>query len=364
MIQEAVATLKARLEVLELSRVQKAINSEERQRNGALVDHSRVLGVRREPQRMHRDPGNKNVVKMSPPRTLGPILIAFLCFCVPEFVAAQSTAGPLPPAHSSDEPVASAPVAKPRSAALLGDKPNLSGTWNLNKDQSDDPQQLIDQASKTAANNPGTRSHVSLGGGGWGGMGGTGGAGPRIGNGGGQGRSQDREGQDMTDELSQITIEQTASTAKIVSSFGDVLGVYPSGGPRESNGATKTSGNTSSDTSNTTTGGSTLAPSNTSSSNSSSNPSGNSTAGAANSSSSGGSNRSSGGEGANATPIAKWKDTQLIVVTSGQRGGTITRTYELSSDSQQLNVTTVMDNPRFKHPVTIIFVYDPAPSGG
>jgi hypothetical protein len=53
-----------------------------------------------------------------------------------------------------------------------------------------------------------------------------------------------------------------------------------------------------------------------------------------------------------------------VAVTPGRRQGSTTRTYELSPDGKQLYVTTKIDNPRFKSPVTFRLVYDPAQSGG
>ena len=301
-------------------------------------------------------------------RAVLPISIACFCFSFLHSISAQtSPAGPLRPAPPSDQPTEAAPVAKPRNAALLGGKPNLSGTWNLNKDQSDDPQRLIEQASKSTGGSNGGRVHGGWGGGGsWGGVGGSGGAGPRIGTGGSQGQGQSQGGgqgrgqREMTEDLSQITVEQTATSAKIIGPNGGVLGLYPVPGSNSTNAVNPSSTNTASNASSSSSAsGSSNAPSDTSSTASSSSSSGSSTA----------SNSSSGSNGGDRTdshgiPVAKWKGNQLVVVTSGAHGDTITRTYELSADSQQLDVTTTIDTSRLKHPVTINFVYDPAPSGG
>ena len=59
-------------------------------------------------------------------------------------------------------------------------------------------------------------------------------------------------------------------------------------------------------------------------------------------------------------PVAKWQGSQLVASMQGRRGGSPTRTYELSSDGKQLIVTTKMQNPRFTQPVTFRLVYDPA----
>ena len=111
----------------------------------------------------------------------------------------------------------------------------------------------------------------------------------------------------MTADFSQLTIEQTTSSAKVTDSSGRVLAVYS-----------------------------------------------NSDASKNNSSNSGNSDEE------NAPAAAQWKGDQLVAVTQGRRGGSTTRTYELSPDGTQLYVTTKMDNPRFQQPVTFRFVYDPA----
>jgi hypothetical protein len=353
MIQYAAATLKALPEVLELSRALKAITCEDGGESGQSCPFKRLIRAIRG-RKMLRYRTNK----MSSLRAVLPIFIAFFCFPFLHSIAAQtSPAGPLSPAPPSDQPTETAPVAKPRNAVLLGGKPNLSGTWNLNKDQSDDPQQLIEQDSKSTGGSNGGRVH-----GGWGGVGGTGGAGPRIGTGGSQGQTggQGRGQREMTEDLSQITVEQTATSAKIIGPNGGVLGLYPAPSSNSTNAVNSSSTNTASNASSSSpASGSSKAPSDTSSGASGSSSGGSSTASNSSSDSNGGDRTDS-----HATPVAKWKGNQLVVVTSGAHGGTITRTYELSADSQQLDVTTTIDNSRLKHPVTINFVYDPAPSGG
>jgi hypothetical protein len=298
-------------------------------------------------------------------RAILPIFIVFFCFTTLRSAAQTSSAGPLPPAAPSDQPTAELVVAKPRSAALLGDKPNLSGIWNLNKDQSDDPQQLIQQANKSSGinNNNGGRVHGGWGGGGWGGLGSPGG-GMGGSQGQGQGRSQAGDQREMTDDVSQITIEQTATTAKIIGLSGDLLGVYQGSDTPNAKPESTSSGNTAASTASNTAGSSSEKSAGTPASNSPGNPPGTSSGGAPASSGNGGSTNGGDRTDSHGTPVAKWKGNQLVVVTPGEHGGTTTRIYELSADSQQLDVTTKLDNPRFKHPVTINFVYDPAPSGG
>jgi hypothetical protein len=251
---------------------------------------------------------------------------------------AQETAGPLPAAAPSDQPP---PSPRATAPAQIGGKPNLSGTWALNKDESDDPRQAMQQQSGNSGGHGGGGGgvHVGMGGGGMGG-GGWGGGGQRGGGGsGGGGRRGAQSGSgDATNNLSQLTIEQTASSAKVIGDSGDVLALYSaddssketpssapvSGASSSSSGASSGSGSSASSSSNT-----------------------------------------SSGDSASASPAAQWQGTQLVAVTPGRREGSkTTRTYELSPDGKQLYVTTTMDNPRFKKPVTFRLVYDPAQSGG
>lgn len=174
-------------------------------------------------------------------------------------------------------------------------KPNLAGQWKLNKDQSDDPRQKMQEAM--AANGQG-------GGRGAGGEGGEGGGGRR---GGGQGQGGPGA---MMNDLAQLTVAQTDTSVKVSSASGRVLAAYP-----EDQQAAKPSsngGNPDDDTR-------TYTP-----------------------------------------PVAKWQGSQLVASMQGRRGGSTTRTYEVSSDGKQLIVTTKMQNPRFTQPVTFRLVYDPA----
>jgi hypothetical protein len=119
--------------------------------------------------------------------------------------------------------------------------------------------------------------------------------------------NEGREGSGMMNDFSQLTIEQTSSSTKVTGSSGRVLALYSSAASR-------------------------------------------------------GDNASEAGD-ANAPPAAQWQDNRLVVVTQGRRGGSTTRTYELSPDTKQLYVTSKIQNPRFQQPVTIRLVYDPAQAG-
>jgi hypothetical protein len=213
----------------------------------------------------------------------------------PSRASAQAADGPQAGATPSDQP---ASQQAPRAIPQIGGHPSLAGNWTLNKDQSDDPRQKMQAARGNS-------------GGGQGGGGGNGG-GRRGGGGRGQG--------DMAADFSKLTIEQTATSAKVSGSSGRVLALC---------------------------------------STDKSSPSANSSA------SNDAGNSGDYGEGGNQGPVpAQWQGNQLVATTQGRRGGSTTRTYELSPDGTQLYVTTKMDNPRLQHPVTYRFVYDAANANG
>lgn len=107
----------------------------------------------------------------------------------------------------------------------------------------------------------------------------------------------------MMEDLSQLTIEQTDSTAKIVGASGRVLALYSDSKPGDN--STPSAGD-------------------------SDNP-----------------------------PAAKWQGDQLVVEMPGRRGGKMTRTYTLSPSGDQLYVTTQMEGGRLRQLVMFRFVYDP-----
>ena len=173
------------------------------------------------------------------------------------------------------------------------------------------------------------------GGGGWGGRGGGNGGGGYGGHRGGEQNGRENP----LDDLSTLTIDQTATSATVTGESGRTLAQYVAPAPSQSS---STANNSSAGTQ---TG--TASSSSTSSSSSASN-----------------SDPNGQGDSTSAPPAAQWKGSQLVAVTPGRRQGKTTRTYELSPDGKQLYVTTKIENPRFKNPVTFRLVYDPAPSGG
>jgi hypothetical protein len=211
-------------------------------------------------------------------------------------------------------PITPNPSAKPQQAPPQGttrvpdhdSKEGLAGTWKLNRDQSDDPRQKLEQASSGGSGGWG-QGPVGGGGGGWGGWGGPWGG---VGGGRNRGASQfpDDGAVDMSD-FSQLTIEQSDSAAKVTGADGRVLAQYSAntGRDKTSQDAKKRSKD-------------------------------------------------------NANTTAHWQGDELVTTTTGWRGTKITRTYELAPNGKQLYVSTRLDNPRFNQPVNIRFVYDPARS--
>jgi hypothetical protein len=227
----------------------------------------------------------------------------------PTSAFAQAADGPQSGATPSDQPSSTQ-----HSVPQIGGHPSLAGTWTLNKDQSDDPRQKMREAMGGGGGNGGDGNGGGGNGNGGGGFGGRGMGGGRRGGGGGQG--------EMNAEFSQLTIAQTATSAKVTGSSGRVLAQYSSDNSSQS----------------------------TNSANSNSGDANNADSGA--------------GENQGAPAAAQWQGSQLVATTQGRRGDSTSRTYELSPDGTQLYVTTKMDNPRLQQPVTFRFVYDAAKSNG
>jgi len=241
---------------------------------------------------------------------LGFVLSAF------SLAANAQTVGPITPKASAQPQQAPSETVTP--APDRDSKNGLAGAWKLNRDQSDDPRQKVEQASNGGGGGWG-QGPSGGGGGGWGRPGGWGGwGGPGTGGGGGGGANRggrpfpDEGALDMSD-FSQLTIEQSDSAAKVTGANGRVLAQYDAnnGSDKNTREATKKSK-----------------------------------------------------ESSNTPPAARWQGDELVTTTNGRSGTKTTRTYELSPNGKQLYVTTRLDNPRFNQPVSVRFVYDPARSKG
>lgn len=111
-------------------------------------------------------------------------------------------------------------------------------------------------------------------------------------------------------DFSQLTIEQSDSSAKVTGATGRILAVYSSDNGNDKDAAKKSK------------------------------------------------------DGGYVPPVAKRQGDGLVTTVNGARGTKTTRVYELSSDGRQLYVTTRLENPRWNQPVNIRFVYDQSRSSG
>jgi hypothetical protein len=187
-----------------------------------------------------------------------------------------------------------------QAAAAPAARPSLAGTWKLNKDQSDDPRQKMQQAMGSMNEGQGQGN-------------GNGGGRPGRGQGGPGG------GAGMMTEWAQLTVTQLDANVKITGASGRVL-------------ATTTPPD----------------------------PAADSKSDAEASNSAGGGQRGD----RRTPPVAQWQGSQLVTTGRGGGGGGTTRTYELSSDGKQLIVTTKITNERLTQPVTYRLVYDSEKSSG
>ena len=214
----------------------------------------------------------------------GGVLAVSACLAVPRLWAQAE--GPI------TAPSTQAAPANASQTAAHGANMSLAGTWKINKDQSDDPRTKLQQAMGNGGNRGGRTGGGRTGGGRTGGP-----------LGGGGGRRQGAGTMDMTD-FNQLTIEQSASIAKVTGTTGRVLALYTSAPQSDAKASDPNS----------------YAP-----------------------------------------PAAQWQGDQLVTVTQALRGNAkTTRAYALSPDGKHLYVSTTLDNRRFSQPVTIRFVYDSA----
>jgi len=194
------------------------------------------------------------------------------------------------------------------SLALRGlDMPNLSGTWQLDRDASDDPKKVMEEAR---AASPGGRpggggghggGGHGHGGGGMGGVGSSGGSGGRHGSGSGSGGEPSASGPDpeMLAALETLTISHAEPKLTIQDASGRERVVFTDGRVIEEE-------------------------------------------------------RSHGGK----TKVeAQWKDGRIEIVSKPETGAKVTEAFSITADGSHLTVTTKLEGGR-TGTVTIRRIYD------
>jgi hypothetical protein len=187
--------------------------------------------------------------------------------------------------------------------------PNLTGTWQLNKDASDDAQKAMKEARAAESRGGGGGGGMGGGGGGMGGRGGHGGGGGG-GMGGGRGSHGDSGSQsssgngDWFGALDTLVIQHGEPSLTITDAAGRVHALYTDGRKTEEE-------------------------------------------------------RSHGGT---TSVTATWKDGHLEVVSRPENGSKITETYSVTADRSQLTVVTKIEGSRGPA-FTIRRVYDAVQPG-
>jgi hypothetical protein len=231
-------------------------------------------------------------------RWMAPICGTVLMLALVGSANAQAPPGPMAPPRPGTAPEAPPPSEPGRAPARIGGKPALAGEWKLNRSDSDDPRQRLQQATNPRGMGGGRGGWGGPGGGGPGGPGGGGGYGGR-----GQGGNGQGDVNSMMSDLSYLTIRQTDKKVTVQTDSGRLLAEYP----LSDQGSSKSEDSQSSK------------------------------------------NNS-----------AQWQGDALVIVTQGRSGGKTTRTFELSSDGSQLYMTTRMEGGRLSQPVTFRLAYDPS----
>jgi len=192
-------------------------------------------------------------------------------------------------------------------AAQTVKMPDLTGTWQLDKDASDDPEKVLKEA-RSSEGGPGGGGPGGMGGGmGHGGHGGHGGGGGGSRGGGDRGQQGDPARQDAGDwfaSLQSLRIEHKEPLLTITDAAGRQRVVYTDGRKTEIE-------------------------------------------------------RSHGGT---TVLVASWKDGHVQVVATPESGPKMTETYAITADGSQLTVTTKIEGGR-RAAVTIRRVYDSVKPG-
>jgi hypothetical protein len=236
-----------------------------------------------------------------------PGFLAIVSLASPNLLRGQAAPGPLPPAEPL--PPAHAPAA-PREQKTLSpqERRNLSGSWKLNRDESDDPQKKIQESRGANGGGGGggpygggRRGGVSFPGGGVGFPGGGGGHGPYGGHGGSGQSNEDRQRmQELLRPADSLTITQKKDAEIDLTDDSSRKRVFYTDGRKLEK-----------------------------------------------------SNDVSVQEVA-----AHWDEYRLVSEEESSHGGKITRTLELAPDGQQLYETLRMDRSQSNSFVDIRYVYD------
>ena len=161
----------------------------------------------------------------------GPLFgICFLAmlFCfAPKNTAAQAAPGPMGPPQSTDGATSEVPPAPPPKPVRkpIGGHPNLSGQWNINRDDSDNAEQKVRAANESSTMGDPRYGHGNNGPFGYPGGPGNG---PYGGGGypGGQRPTYDKEIPDPSIGLSRLTIDETPTSAVVMDDSGETIANY------------------------------------------------------------------------------------------------------------------------------------------
>ncbi len=229
------------------------------------------------------------------------------CMASPSFLRAQAPPGPLPPTQVPTE----TPVqAKEPQSQPSEQKQNLSGSWKLNRNESDDPRKKMQEAR--GGNGGGGGRSPSGGGRPVGGgfpfplPGGGGGRGPYGGRGGGQGGGQDDGDREQMQELftpaNSLTISQKDAEVDLTDDQNRRRVFYTDGRQLQKSKDDKYR-----------------------------------------------------------EVAAHWEESRLVSEEKGPRGGTIRQSFEVVPGGQQLYERLQLSDPRSGSPVVIRYVYDNIP---
>jgi hypothetical protein len=239
-------------------------------------------------------------IKMSETKTI--VAAASLCvaaLCLPAPIHAQAPAGPLP--ASTAQP-SDAPAARPQPSAVdVKPRTSILGGWKLNRDESDDPRQKMQQARPNGGGNRGGGVRMGIPGMGGGPYGGHRGAGQN-----GENEQERERMQALIAAANSMTLAQREPKdpeVDLVEDQNRTTLFFTDGRKLEK----------------------------------SKDPN-------------------------NQQVAAHWDGNRLVTDEKNPRGGKLSRTYELSYDGRQLYETVDFTMGRSNSPISIRYVYDQKPA--